>query len=363
MWKNSLTQFFKIFFSIIAITGVFILTLGSTNKQYSYTVNLGGENIVEAYLGQGNYFYQDLGDEINPLLEFPAFYYRFLSYDIMGGGEQGSSLTKVYRELPDGVMLQWYAPYEDEMWIAKYPLDKNLIDRLKKHSFYDVLRDSEEKSFFNDSLNFYINIGAEGRAAIWVFNQGEQYLLGLIQGIKAGFDQWDYYPVSGLEGKTREEIILNLLKDRPEEFRQQFHDGTLDKSAKNWDRQMRRYHWDIVGNENFQIKAFYGFYANGEQYYRYENQLHPFYKDHAAPIEFIVFIESRDDQKQYERLRIKLDRYEVLSAFENISKKDLNANLSFKLSLTRDLSEVSIYVENDTETVEIKEIDARLQDI
>ena len=354
----------RIIISIISIIGVYILSLGLAEKKYSYTVNVGGEDTVEAYLGQGNYFYKDLGYDIKPLKYFPAFYYRFLSYDIMGGGEQGSSATSEYLEFPDGVMLYWYAPYEDEMWIAKYPFDHKILERLKKHKFSRVLRaNGAEANFFDDDLDFIINIGAEGRAAIWMLKHEEKYLLGLIQGIKGGFDQWDYYHVSGLEGKTREEIVLNLLEDRSEEFRQQFYDGTLDKSAKNWDRQMKRYQWEIIGNEHFKIKDFFGYYANGEQYYRYENKPHAFYTDHAVPIEFIVFVESLDEQKQYERLRIKLDRYEVLEAFEKLCQINCDEPLSFKLSLTRDLTEIFIYVKNKTNIFEIKTIKASLQDI
>lgn len=354
----------RIIISIISIIGVCILSLGLSEKKYSYTVNIGGENIVEAYLGQGNYFYKDLGYDIEPLRYFPEFYYRFLSVDTMGRGEQGSSLTKKYLDFPDGVMLYWYAPYEDAMWIAKYPFDQKIIERFKNYQFYDVI-DGEDRIFFDSSrnINFVVNIGSEGRAAIWLNMWGESYLLGLIQGFKGGFDQWSYYRVSGLEGKTREEIVLNLLEDRPEEFRQQFKDGTLDKSAKNWDRQMKRYQWDIVGNEHFKIKDFFGYYANGEQYYRYENKPHAFYTDHAVPIEFIVFVESLDEKKQYERLRIKLDRYEVLEAFEKLFQINQDEPLSFKLSLTRDLKEISIYVKNKKNIFEVKNIKASLQDI
>lgn len=354
-----------IYILFILILGGLIVSPFLKAKEYGYVVEIGGDEVTQPYMGEGNCLYQKTGEGTHKkIVDFPAFYYRYVKMP-MGMGEQGTSISN-RAEMPDGIRLQWFAPYENQMWVVEADFDDDKLEALKNHEFIATTNKNrvEEKFMKDDRFDFVINIGPKGKANVWVFGYGEQYLLVTLQAKKGADYLWDYYRVSGFDrDATREEIIESVLNSRSDEFIEQYREGTLDKSPKNWDRQMRRFNWELVGNEHFELQDYFGYYSNGEQYSRYPGQENAFNERHGAPVQLIAFVKGFDAEKRYERVRMHLDRFEVLDAFEKLTSENPDEPLKVRLAITQDMSEIFIYVENQTDRIEIFEINAYLENL
>ena len=126
---------------------------------------------------------------------------------------------------------------------------------------------------------------------------------------------------------------------------------------------MRRFNWELVGNEHFELQDYFGFYSNGEQYSRYPGQENAFNERHGAPVQLIAFMKGLDAEKRYERVRMHLDRFEVLAAFEKLTSNNPEELLKVRLGITQDMSEIFIYIENQTDRIEILGINAYLENL
>ena len=354
-----------IFLIVIACIGVLAVTEYSDGfftkpkKIYKYGIDIGSLYPNEMYFGKGDYFYKynEQGEAI-PIVTFPQFYARFNNVKKLGIGAQGVSVSNK-AEIPDGVMLYWFSPFEDKLWRARVDFDQKLLKAYMDLEYYSAWDKGMVKNISEDGLStFVVNLGPEGRAAVWM----ESYLLATPQAVEVDMEKnWPNYYIAGAK-VTRAELIEERVALLTEENQKLYREGKL-ATAERWDRLMKQYSWEVIGNEHFNIKYISAGYSNGEAYHLYDGKKALIKDTHAVPINLSAFIESTDEQKQYELLWIGFDEEEILNAFETISKNNPDEKIQLKISPNRELTDVEVFVKAGRYIIEIKKIKAQLRDI
>lgn len=328
-------------------------------KIYSYGIDIGSLYPNEMYFGKGDYFYKynEQGEAI-PIVNFPQFYARFEHIYRLGTGAQGVSISNK-AEIPDGVVLYWFSPFEDKLWRARVDFDQKLLQTYMNLEYYSASKKSMKKLVSEDGLSdFVVNLGPEGRAAVWM----ENYLLATPQAVEIDMEKnWANYYIAGWK-KSRQELIERRVAFLDEANQKLYREGKL-ATAERWDRLMQQYSWEAIGNHHFNIKYISAGYSNGEGYHLYDGKKALIKDTHAAPISMSAYIESTDEKKQYELLWIGFDEEEILNAFETISKNNPGEKIQLKLSPNRNLTEVDVFLKAGRNIIEIKKIKAQLRDM
>lgn len=359
-------HFYRIIFLIVIVCiGAVVVTKYSdeiftkSKKIYNYGIDIGSLYPNEMYFGKGNYFYKynDQG-EVVPIVTFPQFYARFEHIYGLGTGAQGVSISNK-AEIPDGIMLYWFSPFEDKLWRARVDFDQKLLQSYIDLEYYSAKDNAVIKNISEDKMfSFFVNLGPEGRAAVWI----KGLLIATPQAVEVDMEKnWPDYYIAGWE-KSRQELIERRVSFLDETDKKLYREGKL-ATAERWDRLMKQYSWEAIGNQHFNIKYIFASYSNGERYHLYDEKKAMIKDIHAVPVSVSAYIESTDEKKQYELLWIGFDEEEILNAFETISKNNPGEKIQLKLSPNRNLTEVDVFLKAGRNIIEIKNIKAQLRAI
>lgn len=365
------TWFFLIIV-IITISGVALMNLRIDKKEYPYTVELGAPPEYNLFFGGNNsYLYQkqELKDHslsLNPVTRFPT-----LGNFIRGGWTSGSTVTSELNraEFPTGVYLHWYSLLEQQGWEVQYDFPEDIINKIRTHHFRNIVRGGSN-SMVDDTHGFSFDIYAipSGKAYIRISGGGETYLLGEVQGVPIDID-FDSYILSlgSMHDYTLETMTDRRLSLESEEFQDKYRNGELSFSSAPWDRRMKRYRWELVGDAFYQVKGPYNSdYTNGEMYNIYENGQNTFHDRHAPPNHVVVYLEGTElslNPGKVERFRFRLDDEEIMSAFEKVEALDPEGIIKLEVIISADLKGYKVLLTNGTKGIRLNPTMFKREDI
>ncbi|MHC5224671.1 hypothetical protein [Ignatzschineria sp. LJL83] len=292
----------------------------------------------------------------------------------MGGTETSNSNRG---EFPTGIYLQWYSLFEKQGWEKRFDFNADFMEQLKYHCFRNVNQGFESclvdrRTFGTDYMSgrfsFDIYAMPSGLAYVYISGGGETYLLGELQAEPRDIDFESYKRTLGSRlNETGEEVFNRRLSYQTEEFQEAYHNGTLSFSTEQWERRMKRYNWELIGNSLYKVKGPYnGVYTNAEMYNIYEDGKNTFHDRHAPPNHLTVYLEGTElspNPGVVERFRFRFDDDEIMNAFEEVEALDPEGKIQLEVIVSSDLKSYRVLLTNGTKGVRLYPTMFNLEDI
>lgn len=367
----------KLYISIFFIVLILLFSASTTRnnqhdpireKVFHYEVELDSLDETHAFFGGGSYFFQyttEDKEEIEKVASFPweANYYSSASSWGIGHGLQAMSISN-RSKLPDGFYVKWYSPFENQRWEVKGYFDFDFFKQLEKHYVEMPFNSGSSNDFFLKSFNFVVNAGPEGRLAIWIVGKGQRYLLVRARANNLGEGyQGVMSPSFPIYGMTPEEMAERRIKTVSAKVQEDYKNNNMAHYAELWDRRMKRYNWRLMGNEHFGLLESLVSYSNGERLTASKEGKIAFRDRFAAPKEIFVFLINRKDPAHQERLRVRINEEEMITALETLTKDNPDKEVRLKLDISEDLKIISVIAFTDNESIEVMKITAKLFDL
>lgn len=364
---------------IIFFIGVYIVLVNFSDENpeepilYPYGVNLGAPKEYNLlFSGYRSYLYQKLKNPETGVINEK----RVTSFPTMGDfirapwsnkGSVTASSNKA--EFPTGIYLHWYSLFEKQGWEIKYDFNEGMMSRIKDYNFRNVFSGWQERIVSTShGFDFSIYAMPQGLAYIYIVGGGASYLLGEVQAQKVDVN-FDAYrgTLHSLTKETAEDLFNRRLSYQTEEFQQAYHDGTLSFSTEQWERRMKRYNWEVVGNNLYRVKGpIDGGYVNAEMYNLYEGSKNTFHDCHAAPIHLTVYLEGTElspNPGVVERVRFRFEDDQIMEAFEKVEALDPEGRIKLEVVMSSDLKSYRILLTNGTKGVRLYPKMLKLEDI
>lgn len=280
-------------------------------------------------------------------------------------------------EFPTGIFLQWYSLFEKQGWKTRFDFDPSFMEKLKYHCFRNVNDGADDciidrrnfgQNYILGGVSFDIYAMPSGLAYVYMRGGGETYLLGKLQAepIDINFESYKITLGSRLN-ETGEEVFNRRLSYQTEEFQKAYHDGTLSFSTEKWERRMKRYNWEVVGNNLYKVKGPYNsVYTNAEMYNIYEDGKNTFRDRHAPPNHLTVYLEGTELSPNpgiVERVRFKFDDEEIMEAFEVMESINPKAKMTLEIDMSADFKSHRLILSNGDKAVRLKPTMFYIEDI
>ncbi|WP_342386914.1 hypothetical protein WMO13_04205 [Ignatzschineria larvae DSM 13226] len=348
---------------------------------FGYTVTLGAPQEFNLLFGGHNsYLYlteknQETGEKIDRIVtSFPTLG-DFQGGFWRNGGTKTSNSNRA--EFPTGIYLQWYSLFEKQGWKIRFDFDPIFMEKLKHHCFRNVNRGAQVcmidrrnfgQNYILGSFNFSIYAMPSGLAYVYMSGGGETYLLGELQAEPTDINFESYKITLGSRlNETGDEVFNRRLSYQTEEFQKAYHDGTLSFSTEKWERRMKRYDWELVGNSFYKVKGpFNAVYTNAEMYNIYQDGKNTFRDRHAPPNHLTVYLEGTElspNPGVVKRVRFKFDDDEIMKSFEIMSALDPDVKLQLQLDLSADFTGHRLFLKNGDKIRRIESTMFYIEDI
>lgn len=376
-------SYIRLFFSIL-VTVLFLIGMimivekvnsNSENEKiyFKYTVGINAPNEYNLLFGGHNsYFYrQEIDSQTGQKVDRRVTSFPTLG-DFMGGywrssGTVTSQLNE--GEFPTGVYLKWYSLFEKQGWEVRYELPVDLISQLKSHKFINLHEGDLSKVITRyKGFSFDLYAMPKGLVYLYISGGGETYLLGEIQAKPVDIN-FDIYrkTLHSKRDETAEDVFNRRLSYQTEEFQEAYHNGTLSFSTEKWERRMKRYNWEVVGNNLYKVKGPYnGVYTNAEMYNIYEDGKNTFRDQHAPPNHLTVYLEGTElspNPGRVERVRFRFDDDEIMEAFEKVEAVNPEGKIKLEVVMSSDFKTYRILLTNGTRGVRLKPTMFYIEDI
>ncbi len=349
-------------------------------ERFGYTVELGAPREYNLLFGGHNsYLYITEKNEEGILMDRRVTSFPTLG-DFQGGFWRiGGTVTANSNraEFPTGIYLQWYSLFEKKGWKKRFDFDPIFMKKIKYHCFRNVNRGSESCTinrltwggdFMRGNFSFDIYAMPSGLAYVYIRGGGETYLLGELQAEPTDINFESYKKTLGSRlNETGDEVFNRRLSYQTEEFQKAYHDGTLSFSTEKWERRMKRYNWEVVGNNLYKVKGPYnGVYTNAEMYNIYQDGKNTFRDWHAPPNHMTVYLEGTElspNPGVVERVRFKFDDDEIMEAFEKVEALDPEGKIKLQVVMSLDFKTYRVLLTNGTRGVRLNPTMFFIEDI
>ncbi|WP_342386913.1 DUF2931 family protein [Ignatzschineria larvae DSM 13226] len=341
--------------------------------EYSYVVRLSAPKEYNLLFGGHNsYLYlSELNEKSGNLVDRKVTTFPTLG-DFKGGfWRLGSKVTSGGNEaeFPSGIFLRWYSLFEKQGWAGRYDFNPEFMSQIKQHCFMNVVRGYEDCLTAKKNIfSFDIYAMPSGLAYVYISGAGETYFLGEIQAEPIDINFEIYKKTLGSRlNETGDEVFNRRLSYQTEEFQKAYHDGTLSFSTEKWERRMKRYDWELVGNSFYKVKGpFNAVYTNAEMYNIYQDGKNTFRDRHAPPNHLTVYLEGTElspNPGRVERVRFKFDDDEIMEAFEVMEAIDPNNKITLEIDMSADFKSHRLILANGNRAVRLKPTMFYIEDI
>lgn len=272
MGINRKAIFLILVFILIAVGTWIMIDPKKKLDNFAYDVLVGSAGGYSALLDFNHNYFVDKNGKI--LLAFTS--YGGAASDSWGWGSQATGGLEKAMALPYAIKVRWFSIPENQFWQGEAVLNQEKLEQLKRYKPKKILY-SEGKLFLANSV-FIVNYGTGGLVTIWVFGDGEQFLLTQFQAKKIEEPNWDKFIQPALGEKISRKDYLAYqknLKNGGSALNANIRQEVLDHKvpgAEPWLRLMKTYSWVLKTNDLYKLKDYETTYVNGEQYYTYQNQ-------------------------------------------------------------------------------------------
>ncbi|MDI2111754.1 DUF2931 family protein [Commensalibacter nepenthis] len=351
--NKKLKIIFGLILVLILVGGFKMLT---ASKEYQYDVNVASAGDYSVLLDFNHNYFTNQANKI--VMAFTSF--GGPPMEAWGGGEQATPLG-LKQELPYKITVRYFSIPENQFWEGSAILDQEKLKQLENYKINNIITGSYR--IFLENFTFYIAYAPGGLVTVWIFGGGEQYVVAQFKAHKIEEPNWDRF-VQGVFGEqmSRKRYLADQMA--PEKFTN-FNRVISEKIRKEilehkvpgsepWLRLMNKYSWVLKTNNLYELKDYKTTYANGEQYYSYQNQDQT--KPRAVPISLITFIRDKKTHKDI-RLDYEFNQNEIIDAFEKLAKETGPEPIQLYLDIDEKLSKVDLYLIKDSQKIEIKKVE------